>query len=62
MSQPISVQDTVNPRWRSDKGEDGGDEMLMADGCMGTRWACVALTVHHGKKNEGKNKKSDAKT
>jgi hypothetical protein len=41
---------------------DGGVEPFMADVCMGIRWLPFALTFHHGKKNEGKNKKSDTKT
>ena len=51
----------VNLRWRSGMAKDGGVEPLMADVCMGIRWLSFALTFHHGKKNEGKSKKSGAR-
>ena len=42
--------------------KDGGVEPLMADVCMGIRWLSFALTFHYDENNEGKSKKSDAKT
>ena len=34
----------------------------MAGVCIGIGWQPYALTLRHGKKNEGKIKKSDTKT